>query len=231
MARHYARAPADHAAGRRVIMRLAVAGHLQLTRVCPPEGNGKHTVMERKQNAVAISGAFLAQAAILAAIAGVGAHVTAHQAAMAKAVPVPVPNTTFLVPGTGAGPAPSFDVGVGTLPWVSLAGFSPLGSPQSFVVTPGENLTITVGAMLPGPALTNRSLWLGVASGVSYSSPAGPSSIGTDVSWPETINGPGPQWYTVTWTVPTSLPPGAVKQLVVDTPDGGGVIATFEVAS
>jgi hypothetical protein len=121
-------------------------------------------------------------------------------------------------------------VGVDGLPPLSPGPFSPLGSPQSFVVTPGEDLTITVRALLPDPAPPDASLWLGIASGVPGSSLDGPAVIGTDVAWPEAINGPGVQRYTVHWTVPASLPPGTVRQLIAQAPDGGRVIATFKVA-
>src|SRR5258707_14909795 len=105
--------------------------------------------MERKQNAVAIAGAFLAQAILVAAIGAAAGRAASHQG------PVPMgqagPGATFLVPAPAPGPVPYFEVGVNDLAPLppGPAALSPLGSPQPFTVTPGEHLTITVAALLP----------------------------------------------------------------------------------
>ena len=85
-----------------------------------------------------------------------------------------------------------------------------------YVITPGENLTMTVDVTIP-PHITLTGLWLGITNGVLTSRPTGPADMSPILAASTgTPLGPGRHRFGMHWVVPTALSPGTDRQLSVE---------------
>lgn len=82
-----------------------------------------------------------------------------------------------------------------------------------YVITPGEELAITVDATVPAH-VTVTALWLGITDGVLSADPHGPSGMSPVLAARTgTRLLPGVHQFRLHWLVPGGLPPGASRQL------------------
>jgi hypothetical protein len=81
----------------------------------------------------------------------------------------------------------------------------------SFTVTAGEDLRINVDVTVPAHARVT-ALWLGVSSGVIGT----PSDLHPILAHTRKPLGPGSYRFSLRWTVPTGLRPGASRLLAAD---------------
>jgi hypothetical protein len=90
------------------------------------------------------------------------------------------------------------------------------GTPPDYVITPGENLTMTVDVIIP-PHITLTGLWLGVTNGVLAPRPTGPADMSPILAASTRAPlGPGRHRFGMHWVVPTALSPGTDRQLSVE---------------
>jgi hypothetical protein len=142
--------------------------------------------------------------------AGIIAAVSAAAVASAVAIPRTGGGTSQPV-GSAPGPPPpglSYTVTAnGQTRAVPATGAAPL-----FTVVPGERLTMTVEATVPGPqAMT--ALWLGITNGVL----SGHASMKPILAASSRVPlRPGVHRFVLHWTVPAGLNPGTSRQLSVE---------------
>jgi len=92
----------------------------------------------------------------------------------------------------------------------------PGGTPPRYVITPGENLTMTVDVTIP-PHITVTGLWLGITNGVLTPRPTGPAEMSPIlVARTRAPLGPGRHRFGMDWVAPTALRPGTDRQLSVE---------------
>jgi hypothetical protein len=90
------------------------------------------------------------------------------------------------------------------------------GTPPRYVITPGENLTMTVDVTIP-PHFTVTGLWLGITNGVLGPRPAGPAYMSPILAAStRTPLGPGRHRFSMDWVAPAGLRPGTDRQLSVE---------------
>ncbi|GEM_PF-4124040 len=137
-------------------------------------------------------------------------------AVVAAAAAVAVP----LALGNPSQPAASHPAGPVKLSYrVTVNGQSqvvPGSTPARYVITPGENLAITVDVTIP-PHITVTGLWLGITDGVLAPRPAGPADMSPILAAsPRAPLGPGQHRFGMRWVAPAGLRPGTDRQLSVE---------------
>jgi hypothetical protein len=94
--------------------------------------------------------------------------------------------------------------------------FDSEGMQPSYLISPGENLVITIDATVPA-RLTVTAMWLGITDGVLASRPDGPASMSPILaSYRDQLAGPAEHEFSLRWTVPKTLPAGTTRQLSVE---------------
>jgi hypothetical protein len=87
------------------------------------------------------------------------------------------------------------------------------GTQPVYVITPGENLSITVDVAVPARA-TVTALWLGITDGIFAPRPQGPADMSPILAAStKSPLGPGTHRFSMHWTAPTTLRPGDSRQL------------------
>jgi hypothetical protein len=85
-----------------------------------------------------------------------------------------------------------------------------------YVITPGENLTMTVDVTIP-PHIRLTGLWLGITNGVLTPRPTGPADMSPILAARTGAPlGPGRHRFGMHWVVPTALRAGTDRQLSVE---------------
>lgn len=84
-----------------------------------------------------------------------------------------------------------------------------------YVITPGENLTMTVDVTIP-PHITLTGLWLGITNGVLTPRPTGPADMSPILARTRAPLGPGRHRFGMHWVAPTALRAGTDRQLSVE---------------
>jgi hypothetical protein len=85
-----------------------------------------------------------------------------------------------------------------------------------YVITPGENLRMTVDVTIP-PHFTVAGLWLGITNGVLAPRPTGPADMSPILeASTRTPLRPGKHQFTMDWVAPAGLRPGTDRQLSVE---------------
>jgi len=133
-------------------------------------------------------------------------------AAVAVAIPVAL-SATARLPGRHGPPRPprmSYTVTVN-----GRAPASPgreQGVPH-YVISPGEELSITVDATVPEGA-TGTAMWLGITDGMLSARRSGPVNMSPVLAArTDTTPSPGAHRFSFRWAVPAELGPGASRQL------------------
>ena len=81
-----------------------------------------------------------------------------------------------------------------------------------YVITPGENLTITVDVSVQAH-LTVTALWLGITDGVLAPRLAGPADMTVLAAYTHRLTGPAEHRFRMRWAAPEGLRPGSSRQL------------------
>ena len=85
-----------------------------------------------------------------------------------------------------------------------------------YVITPGENLTITVRVSVQTHVVVT-AVWLGITDGVLSPRPGGPAAMSPVLTaYTYEITGPAERDFRFRWTVPKELRAGDSRQLSVD---------------
>jgi hypothetical protein len=133
-------------------------------------------------------------------------------AVAAVAIPLAVSGTSQPAANQPAGPvALSYVVTVN-----GQTQLSPGGTRPRYLITPGENLTMTVDVTIP-PHITLTGLWLGITNDVLAPRSTGPADMSPIlVASTRAPLGPGQHRFGMHWVVPAALLPGTDRQLSVE---------------
>jgi hypothetical protein len=153
------------------------------------------------------------RARVITAVCGAAAAA----AAVAVAVPVALsgssqqPSVSLPPPPV---PSPSYTV--------TVNGQTEVHRQPRYVISPGEDLAITVDVTVPAH-VTVTGLWLGITNGVLSPRPDGPASMSPILAARTgTRLLPGVHRFRLHWVVPGGLRPGASRQLSAEWAWAGG---------
>jgi hypothetical protein len=133
-------------------------------------------------------------------------------AVIAAAVPLALSGTSTPQTGLAPGKIP-FDLSYTVAVNGQSRVFPKNGALPSFTVTPGENLRIKVGVIVPAHAKVT-ALWLGISKGSWGTGPNGPTGINhPTLAHTRKPLGPGSHRFWLRWTVPAGLRPGTSRYL------------------
>jgi hypothetical protein len=146
-------------------------------------------------------------------IAAVGDTVIAA-AAVAVAIPVVLSVTNWQPSGRRRPRTPQLSYAI-TVNGQVPASAGPDSSLPRYVISPGEDLSITVDAIVPED-VTVTALWLGITDGVLSPRRDGPANMSPVLAaYTDTTLTPGAHSFSLRWVVPAELGPGTKRQLSV----------------
>jgi len=134
-------------------------------------------------------------------------------AAVAVAVPAVLTVTNWQPSGRRRPMTPHLAYTI-TVNGLAPTSFEPRSSLPRFVIFPGEDLSITVDAIVPAN-VTVSGLWLGITAGILALRRNGPPDHMSPVlvAVTDTTLTPGGHHFTFNWAVPAELGPGTKREL------------------